>query len=156
MTNKEYKVASYNAYIAYVEYDEGKTDFATFVNRAFPAFYENGIELHNDEASRDMLYRIASHSMNAIGTETDEAGNKEKVRKIKSISTFRSMLKNWNELSSRRIVYNAGKDPDLKAKEKNDKRVKEALEVMAACGIDITDELRKRASNWNMAPTVNK
>jgi len=156
MTNKEYKMASYNAYIAYVEYDEGKTNFADFVEIAFPAFHENGIELHNDETSRDILFRVVSHAMNATGTEKNEFDEKSHVRKVKSISTFRNMLKNWNEYATREVRYNAGKEPKAEEMRKQSKRVQEALAIMEACGIDITEELKARAANWKMAATVNK
>lgn len=107
MTAKEFKQNSYNGYLDYVAMMEGKHTLGETVSKLSPLFAACGITLTMDNAAS-----ILTVAMSAVGTDKGE-----RARKIKSITTFRALLKKgtdkggWDEIASLNVHSNAGKDP---------------------------------------------
>lgn len=144
MTNKEFAVASYNAYVAYVDYIEGNRDMQSAIDAMFPAFYE-----YNRTLTPDEFVRVITVYMTTYGT-----ANGEKARKIKSVSTMRKLIKTeWETVVTSSVVHKEAKSPDETAQARNEKRADEAIKVLESAGIDITDDVRKAmySHTWGKA-----
>lgn len=122
-TAKEFKFASFNAYIAYVAFMEGKTTAAETVNTLCPIMSAYGFNITVENLANVLTVRMTSYTKN-MG---------EKCRKIKSITTFRAFIKEgWKEVCAAPVHSNAGKAPTVKedSKEALINRVKELESII--------------------------
>ncbi|MBQ8962451.1 MAG: hypothetical protein IJ089_01455 [Clostridia bacterium] len=112
MTASEFKQASYDAYLSYVAFIEGKQDSATTVEALSPLMSKYGFTL-----TVDNLANLLTVKMTAFGKDKGE-----QAKKVKSISTFRAFVKGgWQDVSAAPVHFSAGKNPaDVKpSKSKN-------------------------------------
>ena len=102
MTAQEFKQASYDAYLSYVAFIEGKQDSATTVAALSPLMSKYGFAL-----TVDNLANLLTVKMTAFGKDKGE-----QAKKVKSISTFRAFVKGgWQDVSAAPVHYSAGKNP---------------------------------------------
>ena len=102
MTAQEFKQASYDAYLSYVAFIEGKQDSATTVEALSPLMTKYGFTL-----TVDNLANLLTVKMTAFGKDKGE-----QAKKVKSISTFRAFVKGgWQDVSAAPVHYSAGKNP---------------------------------------------
>ena len=102
MTAQEFKQASYDAYLSYVAFIEGKQDSATTVAALSPLMTKYGFTL-----TVDNLANLLTVKMTAFGKDKGE-----QAKKVKSISTFRAFVKGgWQDVSAAPVHYSAGKNP---------------------------------------------
>lgn len=112
MTAQEFKQASYDAYLSYVAFIEGKQDSTTTVEALSPLMSKYGFAL-----TVDNLANLLTVKMTAFGKDKGE-----QAKKVKSISTFRAFVKGgWQDVSAAPVHFSAGKNPaDVKpSKSKN-------------------------------------
>ena len=83
MTAQEFKQASYDAYLSYVAFIEGKQDSTTTVEALSPLMSKYGFAL-----TVDNLANLLTVKMTAFGKDKGE-----QAKKVKSISTFRAFVK---------------------------------------------------------------
>ena len=102
MTAQEFKQASYDAYLSYVAFIEGKQDSATTVEALSPLMTKYGFTL-----TVDNLANLLTVKMTAFGKDKGE-----QAKKVKSISTFRAFVKGgWQDVSAAPVHFSAGKNP---------------------------------------------
>ena len=102
MTANEFKFQSYAAYIAYVNFINGKSNIEDTRDALAPLFSAFGFSL-----TLENLCTVLTVQMTAYGTIQGE-----KMRKIKSIATFRSFVKGgWEEIATAPVHFSAGKAP---------------------------------------------
>ena len=102
MTAKEFKQASYDAYLSYVAFIEGKQDAATTVAALAPLMSNYGLTL-----TVDNLANLLTVKMTAFGKDKGE-----QAKKVKSIATFRAFVKGgWKDVKAAPVHSNAGKNP---------------------------------------------
>lgn len=102
MTASEFKQASYDAYLSYVAFIEGKQDISTTVEALSPLMSKYGFAL-----TVDNLANLLTVKMTAFGKDKGE-----QAKKVKSISTFRAFVKGgWQDVSAAPVHYSAGKNP---------------------------------------------
>lgn len=112
MTASEFKQASYDAYLSYVAFIEGKQDSAATVEALSPLMSKYGFDL-----TVDNLANLLTVKMTAFGKDKGE-----QAKKVKSIGTFRAFVKGgWQDVSAAPVHFSAGKNPaDVKpSKSKN-------------------------------------
>ena len=102
MTAKAFKQASYDAYLSYVAFIEGKQDAATTVAALAPLMATYGLTL-----TVDNLANLLTVKMTAFGKDKGE-----QAKKVKSIATFRAFVKGgWKDVKAAPVHSNAGKNP---------------------------------------------
>lgn len=102
MTAQEFKQASYDAYLSYVAFIEGKQDSTTTVEALSPLMSKYGFALNVDN-----LANLLTVKMTAFGKDKGE-----QAKKVKSISTFRAFVKGgWQDVSAAPVHFSAGKNP---------------------------------------------
>ena len=102
MTAKDFKQGSYDAYLVYVEFIEGKKSIDETVTALSPLMSAYGFTL-----SVDNLANMLTVKMTAFGKDKGE-----QAKKVKSISTFRAFVKGgWKDVASAPVHANAGKAP---------------------------------------------
>ena len=115
---------SYDAYLAYVEFIEGKKSIIETVEALSPLMSAYGFAL-----TADNLANLLTVKMTAYGKDKGE-----QAKKVKSISTFRAFVKGgWKDVQNAPVHSNAGKNPaDAKAKSTTKKPTKAELEAEIA------------------------
>jgi hypothetical protein len=102
MTAQEFKQASYDAYLSYVAFIEGKQDSTTTVEALSPLMSKYGFAL-----TVDNLANLLTVKMTAFDKDKGE-----QAKKVKSISTFRAFVKGgWQDVSAAPVHFSAGKNP---------------------------------------------
>lgn len=121
MTAAEFKQKSYDAYLAYVAFIEGKQNISETVEALSPLMSAYGFEL-----TADNLANLLTVKMTAYGKDKGE-----QAKKVKSISTFRAFVKGgWKDVAAAPVHSNAGKNPaDAKSSTKGKKPTKSELEA---------------------------
>ena len=121
MNAKEFKQSSYDAYLAYVAFIEGKKSISETVEALSPLMTAYGFAL-----TVDSLANLLTVKMTAYGKDKGE-----QAKKVKSISTFRAFVKGgWKDVEAAPVHSNAGKNPaDVKVSEKAKKPTKAELEA---------------------------
>lgn len=121
MTAAEFKQKSYDAYLAYVAFIEGKQNISETVEALSPLMSAYGLEL-----TADNLANLLTVKMTAYGKDKSE-----QAKKVKSISTFRAFVKGgWKDVAAAPVHSNAGKNPaDAKPSTKGKKPTKSELEA---------------------------
>ena len=124
MTAAEFKQKSYDAYLAYVEFIEGKKSIIETVEALSPLMSAYGFAL-----TVDNLANLLTVKMTAYGKDKGE-----QAKKVKSISTFRAFVKGgWKDVAAAPVHSNAGKNPaDAKVKSTTKKPTKAELEAEIA------------------------
>lgn len=124
MTAAEFKQKSYDAYLAYVEFIEGKKSIIETVEALSPLLSAYGFALNVDN-----LANLLTVKMTAYGKDKGE-----QAKKVKSISTFRAFVKGgWKDVQNAPVHSNAGKNPaDAKVKSTTKKPTKAELEAEIA------------------------
>ena len=124
MTAAEFKRKSYDAYLAYVEFIEGKKSIIETVEALSPLMSAYGFVL-----TADNLANLLTVKMTAYGKDKGE-----QAKKVKSISTFRAFVKGgWKDVAAAPVHSNAGKNPaDAKVKSAVKKPTKAELEAEIA------------------------
>ena len=124
MTAAEFKQKSYDAYLAYVEFIEGKKSILETVEALSPLMSAYGFAL-----TVDNLANLLTVKMTAYGKDKGE-----QAKKVKSISTFRAFVKGgWKDVAAAPVHSNAGKNPaDAKVKSAVKKPTKAELEAEIA------------------------
>lgn len=124
MTAAEFKQKSYDAYLAYVEFIEGKKSILETVEALSPLMSAYGFAL-----TVDNLANLLTVKMTAYGKDKGE-----QAKKVKSIATFRAFVKGgWMDVQNAPVHSNAGKNPaDAKAKSAVKKPTKAELEAEIA------------------------
>ena len=124
MTAAEFKQKSYDAYLAYVEFIEGKKSIIETVEALSPLMSAYGFAL-----TVDNLANLLTVKMTAYGKDKGE-----QAKKVKSISTFRAFVKGgWKDVAAAPVHSNAGKNPSgAKAKSAVKKPTKAELEAEIA------------------------
>ena len=124
MTAAEFKQKSYDAYLAYVEFIEGKKSIIETVEALSPLMSAYGFVL-----TADNLANLLTVKMTAYGKDKGE-----QAKKVKSISTFRAFVKGgWKDVAAAPVHSNAGKNPaDAKVKSTTKKPTKAELEAEIA------------------------
>lgn len=124
MTAAEFKQKSYDAYLAYVEFIEGKKSIIETVEALSPLMSAYGFAL-----TADNLANLLTVKMTAYGKDKGE-----QAKKVKSISTFRAFVKGgWKDVAAAPVHSNAGKNPaDAKVKSAVKKPTKAELEAEIA------------------------
>ena len=121
MTAAEFKQKSYDAYLAYVAFIEGKQNISETVEALSPLMSAYELEL-----TADNLANLLTVKMTAYGKDKGE-----QAKKVKSISTFRAFVKGgWKDVAAAPVHSNAGKNPaDAKPSTKGKKPTKSELEA---------------------------
>lgn len=121
MTAAEFKQKSYDAYLVYVAFIEGKQGISETVEALSPLMAVYGLEL-----TADNLANLLTVKMTAYGKDKGE-----QAKKVKSISTFRAFIKGgWKDVAAAPVHSNAGKNPaDAKPSAKAKKPTKAELEA---------------------------
>ena len=121
MTAAEFKQKSYDAYLAYVKFIEGKQGISETVEALSPLMSDFGLEL-----TAENLANLLTVKMTAYGKDKGE-----QAKKVKSISTFRAFVKGgWKDVAAAPVHSNAGKNPaDAKSSAKGKKPTKAELEA---------------------------
>ena len=124
MTAAEFKQKSYDAYLAYVAFIEGKKSILETVEALSPLMFAYGFTL-----TVDNLANLLTVKMTAYGKDKGE-----QAKKVKAISTFRAFVKGgWKDVQNAPVHSNAGKNPaDAKAKSAVKKPTKAELEAEIA------------------------
>lgn len=136
MNAKEFKQASYDAYMAYVKLIEGQISLSEALEGMVEVFSEYGYVLTSENMVNTLTVK-----MTAYGTD-----HGEKARKVKSIATFRAFIKGgWSEVEDAPVKYSAGKNPaEQKAKKKPSKA--EEIELLKNELAALRAQLRARES----------
>lgn len=112
MNAKEFKQASFNAYIQYVALIEGRITAQEAVDYMAPLMAEYGFTL-----TIENLINTLTVKLTAYGKDKGE-----QAKKVKSITTFRNFIKGgWAEVSAAPVHANAGKNPADAAPSKSSK-----------------------------------
>lgn len=102
MTAADFKQKSYDAYLAYVSFIEGKSTIQQTVEAMSELMSAFGFTL-----TVDNLANLLTVKMTAFGKDKGE-----QARKVKSISTFRAFVKGgWKDVQNAPVHSNAGKNP---------------------------------------------
>lgn len=140
MTANEFKTASYNAYIAYVNLIEGNASIEETLSSLSPIMADHGYTL-----TAENLINALTVKMTAFGKDKGE-----QAKKVKSISTFRAFIKGgWRDVEAAPVHSNAGKNPaDAKASKSTKKgltkaelaaQVEAMAKILAANGITVSE-----------------
>ena len=115
MNAKEFKQKSYDAYLAYVDFIEGKKSISETVDALSPLMAAYGLIL----------------TLENLANGKDKG---EQAKKVKSISTFRAFVKGgWKDVKAAPVHSNAGKNPaDVKTSAKAKKPTKADMEAKIA------------------------
>lgn len=121
MNAKEFKQSSYDAYLDYVAFIEGKKSIIETVDALSPLMTAYGFNL-----TVDNLANLLTVKMTAYGKDKGE-----QAKKVKSIATFRAFVKGgWRDVEAAPVHSNAGKNPaDVKTTAKAKKPTKAQLEA---------------------------
>lgn len=121
MSAQEFKQKSYDAYLSYVAFIDGKKSAADTVADLSPLMTAYGFTL-----TIDNLANLLTVKMTAFGKDKGE-----QAKKVKSISTFRAFVKGgWQDVQNAPVHSNAGKNPaDVKTSAKAKKPTKAELEA---------------------------
>lgn len=124
MTAKEFKQKSYDAYLVYVDFIEGKKSISETVDALSPLMAVYGLSL-----TLENLANLLTVKMTAYGKDKGE-----QAKKVKSISTFRAFVKGgWKDVEAAPVHSNAGKNPaDVKTTVKAKKPTKAEMEAKIA------------------------
>ena len=124
MTAKEFKQKSYDAYLVYVDFIEGKKSISETVDALSPLMAVYGLSL-----TLENLANLLTVKMTAYGKDKGE-----QAKKVKSISTFRAFVKGgWKDVKAAPVHSNAGKNPaDVKTSAKAKKPTKAEMEAKIA------------------------
>lgn len=124
MSAKEFKQASYDAYLAYVAFIEGAKSINDTVAAMSSLMSAYGFTL-----TVDNIANLLTVKMTAYGKDKGE-----QAKKVKSIATFRAFVKGgWQDVAAAPVHSNAGKNPaDCKTSEKAKKPTKAELEAQIA------------------------
>ena len=138
MTAQEFKQASYDAYLSYVAFIEGKQDSTTTVEALSPLMSAYGFTL-----TVDNLANLLTVKMTAFGKDKGE-----QAKKVKSIATFRAFVKGgWKDVKAAPVHSNAGKNPaDVKQTTKAKGPTKAELEEKNAALLAELEALRAAAA----------
>ena len=102
MTAQEFKQKSYDAYLSYVAFIEGKKSIDETLSDLSPLMTAYGFALTIDNLTNTLTVK-----MTAYGKDKGE-----QAKKVKSISTFRAFVKGgWAEVAAAPVHSNAGKNP---------------------------------------------
>lgn len=142
MTAQEFKQRSYDAYLSYVAFIEGKQDIAATVEALSPLMTAYGFTL-----TVDNLANLLTVKMTAFGKDKGE-----QAKKVKSISTFRGFVKGgWEVVSAAPVHAYAGKNPADAKPSKPKSATKAELEAANAA---LLKELEALRAAQNVAPVV--
>ena len=124
MNAKEFKQKSYDAYLAYVDFIEGKKSISETVDALSPLMAAYGLIL-----TLENLANLLTVKMTAYGKDKGE-----QAKKVKSISTVRAFVKGgWKDVKAAPVHSNAGKNPaDVKTSAKAKKPTKADMEAKIA------------------------
>ena len=102
MSAQEFKQKSYDAYLSYVAFIEGKKSIAETLSDLSPLMTAYGFALTIDNLANTLTVK-----MTAYGKDKGE-----QAKKVKSIATFRAFVKGgWAEVAAAPVHSNAGKNP---------------------------------------------
>ena len=102
MTAQEFKQKSYDAYLTYVAFIEGKKSIDETLSDLSPLMTAYGFALTIDNLANTLTVK-----MTAYGKDKGE-----QAKKVKSIATFRAFVKGgWAEVAAAPVHSNAGKNP---------------------------------------------
>lgn len=102
MSAQEFKRKSYDAYLSYVAFIEGKKSIAETLSDLSPLMTAYGFALTIDNLANTLTVK-----MTAYGKDKGE-----QAKKVKSIATFRAFVKGgWAEVAAAPVHSNAGKNP---------------------------------------------
>ena len=108
-TAAEWKQVTYDAYLSYVAFMNGKIKPSMVLERLNPLFSKCGYTLNYTNLTAILTVRMAS-----FGTDHGEI-----ARKIKSITTFRDFLRGgYADVVTAPLHFNAGKAPKAPAPKK--------------------------------------
>lgn len=124
MTAQEFKQKSYDAYLSYVAFIEGKKSIDETLSDLSPIMTSYGFTLTMDNLANTLTVK-----MTAYGKDKGE-----QAKKVKSIATFRAFIKGgWAEVAAAPVHHNAGKNPaDSASKAKAKAPTKADLEAELA------------------------
>lgn len=133
MTAQDFKQKSYDAYLSYVGFIEGKQDIAATVEALSPLMTAYGFTL-----TVDNLANLLTVKMTAFGKDKGE-----QAKKVKSISTFRAFVKGgWQDVAAAPVHSNAGKNPADVKSSKPKSATKAELEATNAALLKELEALR--------------
>lgn len=133
LSAKEFKLQSYNAYLAYVTLIEGRATAVETVDALAPIMAAYGYTL-----TVENMLNTLTVKMTAYGKV-----NGEQAKKVKSIATFRAFVKGgWMEVDTAPTVYNAGKDPSTTSTSSKSKRTKADVEAELEKALEIIAQLQ--------------
>ena len=145
MTAKAFKQASYDAYLSYVAFIEGKQDSATTVAALSPLMTKYGFTL-----TVDNLANLLTVKMTAFGKDKGE-----QAKKVKSIATFRAFVKGgWKDVKAAPVHSNAGKNPAECSSSKSKNSVTKA--DLAAQNAALLNELKALRAAMEAAKTTTE
>lgn len=102
MSAQEFKQKSYDAYLSYVAFIEGKKSIDETLSDLSPIMTAYGFALTIDNLANTLTVK-----MTAYGKDKGE-----QAKKVKSIATFRAFVKGgWAEVAEAPVHSNAGKNP---------------------------------------------
>ena len=137
MTAQEFKLKSYDAYLSYVAFIEGKQTISETVEALSPLMSKYGFTL-----TVDNLANLLTVKMTAFGKDKGE-----QAKKVKSISTFRAFVKGgWQDVSAAPVHYSAGKNPADVKPSKPKSATKAELEAANAALLKELEALRAAQS----------
>ena len=137
MTAQEFKQKSYDAYLSYVAFIEGKQTISETVEALSPLMSKYGFTL-----TVDNLANLLTVKMTAFGKDKGE-----QAKKVKSISTFRAFVKGgWQDVSAAPVHYSAGKNPADVKPSKPKSATKAELEAANAALLKELEALRAAQS----------
>lgn len=124
MTAQEFKQKSYDAYLSYVAFIDGKKSIDETLSDLSPLMNAYGFALTIDNLANTLTVK-----MTAYGKDKGE-----QAKKVKSIATFRAFVKGgWAEVAAAPVHSNAGKNPaDSASKSKAKAPTKADLEAELA------------------------
>ena len=147
MTAQEFKQASYDAYLSYVAFIEGKQDSTTTVEALSPLMSKYGFAL-----TVDNLANLLTVKMTAFGKDKGE-----QAKKVKSISTFRAFVKGgWQDVSAAPVHFSAGKNPADVKPSKPKSATKAELEAANAALLKELEALRAAQAAQNTAAATSE
>lgn len=147
MSAQEFKQASYDAYLSYVAFIEGKQDSATTVAALSPLMTKYGFTL-----TVDNLANLLTVKMTAFGKDKGE-----QAKKVKSISTFRAFVKGgWQDVSAAPVHFSAGKNPADVKPSKPKSATKAELEAANAALLKELEALRAAQAAQNTAAATSE
>ena len=147
MTAQEFKQASYDAYLSYVAFIEGKQDSTTTVEALSPLMSKYGFAL-----TVDNLANLLTVKMTAFGKDKGE-----QAKKVKSISTFRAFVKGgWQDVSAAPVHFSAGKNPADAKPSKSKSATKAELEAANAALLKELEALRAAQAAQSTAAATSE